>query len=703
MSKQKIALIGNPNCGKTSIFNILSGLNQKVGNFGGVTVEKKSTNLVTTNSRIQLIDFPGTYSLYPNGLDERIVVETLTNSDSPDFPDAIIYVSDILKLEQQTLLLTQLMDLGFPIIWVLNRSDLEGREGQHIDAEKLEQQFGLPVLKINTRNKSGFDQLWHYLNNPDSWPLAKTESFYSLNKTEQSSVSAIQNKFPASNSYQTLLQLHHNEWLIGLDKGKKLTIETIVKKYEFQSLPAQVEETMARYNNFLPLLEKATKKQPSSKRGWTSQLDKYILHPYLGPVIFLGLMFFVFQAIYAWATYPMDWIEAGFSWLSNLTGQLLPDSWLTSLIADGVLAGIGGVVIFIPQIAILFFLIGLLEEGGYMARAATIWDRPMKWLGLNGRSIVALISGAACAVPAIMSARTISNQKERLITILVTPFISCSARIPVYTILIGFVVPYHSFGGFFNTQGLAFMGLYLAGILGAALVALIIKSLVKTEERSMLVMELPRYQIPSIRNVLVETSNKVWTFIAEAGKIILVISIILWFAASYGPSGAMQEAEKEAITLSQSKDFSDKDSKILIASKKLEASYAGHFGKIIEPIIEPLGFDWKIGIALLTSFAAREVFVGTMATIYNVGDVDDDQLSIKERMTQEVNPITGKPIYNFASALALLVFYIFALQCMSTLAIIKKETGGWEWPVIIFMIALGMAYFGALGVYQILG
>ncbi len=336
-----------------------------------------------------------------------------------------------------------------------------------------------------------------------------------------------------------------------------------------------------------------------------------------------------------------------------------------------------------------------------MARAVSIWDRPMQSLGLNGRSMVALISGGACAVPAIMSARSISNQKERLLTILATPFISCSARIPVYTILIGFVVPEQTVLGIFNLQGLAFMGLFLGGIVGAALVAFVLSKFIKSQENSTLVLELPRYQFPSIRNVVLETWNKVKAFIQEAGKVILVISIILWFAASYGPGNALVEAEQAAITMSKAENLNESEQQSLISSKQLEASYAGRFGKIIEPVIAPLGFDWKIGIALLTSFAAREVFVGTMATIYNVEDTEDNDIRIQERMAREVNPITGKPVYSLAASLALLVFYIFALQCMSTLAIIRKETGGWKWAIIVFLIALFIAYFGALLVFQL--
>lgn len=702
-SIKKIALVGNPNSGKTSLFNLLSGLKQKVGNFAGVTVEKKTSPITTPQNTYQLIDLPGTYSLYPNALDERIVGSTLLNIDSPDYPDLICYVSDIVKIEQQTLLLTQLLDLGFPVVWVLNRSDLQESTNVVIDTATLSAQFGIPVVKVSTKDKTGVTDLLKEVDAINEQKTIANQPFYQLTEQEQQVVNASKDLLPAKTDYQALLQTHHYQWLEHLGASTKEELAKIRTQFDFKELPLQVDETMVRYDTFTPFLQKATTKKSSESNHFSDRLDTILLHRFFGPLIFILLMFFVFQAIYAWAAYPMDLIEATFNGLSQQVGAWLPESWWSSLITDGILPGIGGVVIFIPQIAILFFLIGLLEEGGYMARAATIWDRPMQALGLNGRSMVALISGGACAVPAIMSARSISNQKERLLTILATPFISCSARIPVYTILIGFVVPSETVFGIFNLQGLAFMGLFLAGIVGAALVAFVLNRLIKSTERSVLALELPRYQMPALRNVAYETWNKVKAFITEAGRVILVISIVLWFAASYGPGNALADAEQAAITISQAEGLSTADRDGLIASKQLEASYAGQFGKLIEPIIEPLGFDWKIGIALLTSFAAREVFVGTMATIYNVEDTEDNGISIQERMANEVHPITGEPIYSLAASLALLVFYIFALQCMSTLAIIRKETGGWKWAIIVFLIALFLAYFGALVVYRLFG
>ena len=697
----KIALIGNPNCGKSSLFNLLSGLSQKVGNFSGVTVEKKSTLLRLNEQSIQLTDFPGTYSIYPNAMDERIVVSALINEQSNVFPDAIIYVSNINKLEKQTLLLTQLINLGFPLIWVLNMADLE-KEKDSVNVAELEKEFNIPVVKISSKSKEGLQKLEEYLSNPETNFSTKGKSFYKLNPTEKELSKNILKETQINNEYQAMQLLHHHSWLPFITEEKKAALANLKNEYEFSELRAQVNETMARYDNFTPILKKAIKKKSTDRLHFSDRLDQVITHQIWGPLIFILLMLFVFQAIFSWASYPMDFIDASFGWLSETLNSTLPESWFSRLLTEGILPGVGGVVIFVPQIAILFFLIGLLEEAGYMARAVFIWDKIMRYFGMNGRSLVALISGGACAVPAIMSTRTISNRKERLLTILATPFISCSARIPVYTILIAFVVPATTVFGIFNAQGLAFMALYFTGIIAALGVSLLFHKTLKSEEPSIFAMELPNYKIPSLRDVLLNTWNKSLAFIQEAGKIILMISIVLWFTASHGPGKALQNAEQNAITLSEQQGLNETETANLISSQKLEASYAGIFGKVIEPVIEPLGYDWKIGIALLTSFAAREVFVGTMATIYNIGD-SDNELDIRKKMAAQINPITGEKVYNFGTSLSLLIFYIFALQCMSTLAIIRKETGGWKWAIIVFLVALGLAYFGALAAYQFFG
>lgn len=699
--RYRVALLGNPNTGKSSVFNQLTGLRQKIGNFPGVTVDKKIGYLqINPSLSIDLIDFPGTYSFYPNSLDERIVVQTMSNPKDENYPDAIIYVADITKLERHLLLFTQLKDLNLPIILALNMSDIAEKEGIELEAKDLAKALKTTVVKISGRTGHGLndlrtelEQLLHQKNNSES-------SFYKLSTAEKAIAKEIQGISPHLNSYQAVLTAHHTNWLPYLSKEEISQIQAITEQSSFDSLRSQVDETMRRFDQFVPIVQKAQKSQYKDRGTRTDLIDRVLTHWFAGPVIFIMLMLLVFQAIFAWASYPMDLIDAGFAYLTEVVKEALPEGWFTNLLTDGILAGIGGVVIFIPQIAILFFLISLLEEVGYMARAAFIFDRIMQFFGLNGRSIVALVSAGACAIPAIMSTRTIGNWKERLITIMVSPLISCSARIPVYAVLIGLVVPSTLVWGIFNMQGLAFMGLYLLGIIAALLVAVVFKYIIQTEERSFLMLELPEYRTPVIRNVLLTVWEKVKAFILEAGRIILVISVVLWFLASYGMPSKMAAAEQEAISAAQTQQLDDQEKENLLAAKKIEASFAGQLGKAIEPVIQPLGFDWKMGIALITSFAAREVFVGTMATIYSIGSADDEN-SVRERMAKEVDPVTGKPVYDLATAMSLLIFYVFAMQCMSTLAVVKRETKSWKWPIVQFVFMTGLAYLGSLITYQI--
>ena len=698
----KIALTGNPNAGKTSVFNLLTGLRQKVGNFPGVTVEKKVGKLDIGNGQlVDLIDFPGTYSLYPNAQDERIVVQTLVNPQDPNYPDAVIYISNINMLEKHFLLFTQLKDLGLPVILALNMIDEADREGLKVDTQLLARKLKIPVVTISGRTGAGIPELKRTIAELkiDSDTSSTPTFFYSPNNKEKKIIEELQPSFPDLSDYQTLLLAHHYQWLPFLDANQKDAIGAVVEEEEFQSLKHQVSETMTRFDQFTPLVKRAIQHSSTGRNKWTETLDRWLTHRVAGPFVFIILMLLVFQAIYAWATYPMDWIETAFATISGWVTVALPEGWLTSLITDGLLAGLGGIMVFIPQIAILFFLISLLEEVGYMARAAYMFDRLMQFFGLNGRSVVALISGGACAIPAIMSTRTIGNWKERLITIMVTPLISCSARIPVYTVLIGFVVPSSTVLGFFNLQGLAFMGLYLLGIVAALLSALVFKWILKSGESSFLMLELPEYRLPVARNVGLTVWEKVRTFILEAGKVILVISIVLWVLASYGPKGDMQQAEAAALETARQEQMDEAATQNLVASKRIEASFAGQLGKLMEPAIRPLGFDWKIGIALITSFAAREVFVGTMSTIYSIGS-DADEFSVRDRMAQERNPITGAPVYTMGASLALLLFYVFAMQCMSTLAVVRKETGSWKWPTIQFVFMTALAYLSALIAFQ---
>jgi ferrous iron transport protein B len=701
-----IALIGNPNSGKSSVFNQLTGLRQKVGNFPGVTVDKKIGKLrLTTGEDAILLDFPGTYSLYPTSMDERVVLDVFTNPDDPNYPDAVIYLADITNLEKHFLLLTQIKDLGLPMVLALNMSDLAEKQNLKVDDQRLSDFLKMPVVVISGRSGHNLENLRSALadvyKNSQQKKATPIQNFYSFSETEKTVIQKIKTQFPLKNDYQALLWGHHHKRLMFMGQTQKESIQKIVAETEFHSIAKQINETMQRFNKFTPVLQKIIKKPQTQPTSITDKIDQIIVHPIAGPIIFFSLMFLVFQAIFAWAQYPMEWIEAGFGALTEFTKATLPEGWFTDLLTDGIIAGLGGILIFIPQITILFFLIAILEEIGYMARAVFMFDKIMQKFGLNGRSVVALISSSACAIPAIMSTRTISNWKERLITILVTPLISCSARIPVYAILIGFVVPPVTVWGVFNAQGLAFMGLYLLGIVAALVSGWVFKKILKSEESSFLMLELPQYRPPVWKNIWFTLKSKVTSFVVEAGKVIMVISVVLWFLASYGPAEKMAQAEATATEMAQSQNLSEDQTADLIAGRKIEASYAGHLGKFIEPAIRPLGYDWKIGIALITSFAAREVFVGTMATIYSIGSVEDES-TIREQLSKARNPITGAPVYTMATSLSLLIFYVFALQCMSTLAVVRRETGSWKWPIIQFLFMGGLAYLGALITFQVL-
>jgi len=710
MQNFKVALIGNPNCGKSSLFNQLTGLRQKVGNFHGVTVDKKSgvANL-TKDIKVNFIDFPGTYSFYPTSIDERIVVSTFARPDAlsdnwkeGEQFDAIVYVADITQLEKHLLLFSQIRNLGFPTILTLNMSDVAKEESIIVKSEILSKQFNLPVVEVSGRTGEGISELKKVIANVllEKNKNSNNTFAYHFSEEEKKIAQAIQVEFGLESEYQAWLWVQHHEWLPFLSAAQRITIKSIVTE-KFDLLKSQVRETMQRYDRFSPVVAKVLKKDTSATDTWSDKVDRVVTHSVMGPIIFFGLMILIFQAIFSWAGYPMDLIDAGFGALSEGVGAILPEGMFRDLLTEGVIAGLGGVLIFIPQIAILFFLISLLEESGYMARAVYLFDHSMRRFGLNGRSIVALVSGGACAIPAIMSTRTISNWKERLITIMVTPLISCSARLPVYAVLVGFVVAADQYWGWFNMQGLVFMGLYLLGILAALGAGWVFKKILKTEEASYLMLELPVYRRPLIRNVLLNVYEKTKTFVIEAGKVIFVISIVLWFMASFAPGNQMELAEQQATTQALELQLDDTEKENLIASKKIEASYAGHLGKFIEPVIRPLGFDWKIGIALITSFAAREVFVGTMATIYSIGS-EAEEVSVIDRMATERNLETGELVYNRATSLSLLIFYVFAMQCMSTLAVVKRETKSWKWAVIQFLFMTALAYLGSLLVYQVM-
>jgi ferrous iron transport protein B len=696
-----IALVGNPNSGKTSVFNRLTGMRQKVANFPGVTVERKSGNLHFPSGDIaELIDLPGTYSLFPRAEDERVVLDQLVDGAGGRKVDGVIYVADTTQFEKHLLLFTQIRDLGIPCILVCNMQDEAGKRSIVIDLARLKRNLDVPVVSVSARTGEGFEELQNALTGLLHPPGSTAKPIFSVPDEWKDMLDNIGQITATEHSYTQWLIAHHHRHMPWLSPDQKRDIAQLVEEHGFKSLQGEVTEITERYAFIDPLIRKVIQRKERSGHEWSDRLDRWFTHRFVGPVIFVLILFLIFQAIFAWAAYPMDGIDMAFGQLGAWTHSLFGGHWLGDLLADGLIAGLGGIFIFIPQIAILFFLISVMEESGYMARAVYLFDGLMQRFGLNGRSVVALVSGGACAIPAVMSTRTIGNWKERLITILVTPFISCSARIPIYTILVAFVVPSVYLWGLVNLQGLVFAGLYFASALTALIAAWLLSKMLKHRGGSFLMMELPEYRMPVWRNVFFTTYEKVKVFVVEAGKIILAISLILWVLASYGPGDAMQRAESEALSRIEIGDIPQDNATQYIASLRLEHSYAGHIGKAMEPVIKPLGYDWKIGIALLTSFAAREVFISTMSTIYAIGG-DADQDRLRERMAQQTDLNTGQPTFRFATSLSLLVFYLFAMQCMSTLAIVKRETNSWKWPILQFTGMTLLAYFAALITYQI--
>lgn len=699
--RRKIALVGNPNSGKSSIFNQLTGLKQKIGNFPGVTVEKRSGFCTLEDgSVVEIVDLPGIYSIYPRSLDERIVSEVLLDHHSVNTPDKIIVIADATNLNRSLLLLTQVVDLGLPVVLGLNMMDMASMAGLRYDITKLSTRLGVDVIPINARKGIGIAELKKSF-------LSSTRGtagpFFPIWEEAKVAVKEVRDRLNVDNDYEAYLFLEQPQSIHFLSEEDRTALSSIRSHYNFFPGKFQGAEAISRYKFIRDLVEEVTLKPADvSWKKYSSNIDRLVTHKVWGYIIFFFILFLIFQAIFTWATVPMDFIDVLFARLSSSLKGFLPDGPLTNLLVEGVIPGIGGIVIFVPQIAILFAFISILEETGYMARVVFLMDRIMRKFGLNGKSVVPLISGVACAIPAIMSTRTIDNWKERTITIFVTPLMSCSARLPVFTILIALVVPEDYVLGFFNLQGLTLMGLYLLGFLAAIGSALILKILIRVKEKSYLIMELPTYRWPKWSNVGFTILEKTKAFVFEAGKVILAISIVLWVLASYGPGDAMEKAHQAVVEESSNQRLTEDALNNKIAAYKLEHSYAGIIGKSIEPVIRPLGYDWKIGIALITSFAAREVFVGTMATIYSIGSVnEDDVTTIKSRMKAEVNPETGGPRFTPAVAFSLLVFYTFAMQCMSTIAVVYKETNGYKWPVLQLAYMTVLAYVSSFIVFQL--
>lgn len=684
-----IALLGNPNSGKSSLFNSLTGLNQKVGNFPGVTVEKKTGACqISSGLSATIIDLPGSYSLYPRRADEWVSYRAVMEPEHPI--DIIVVIVDASNLQRNLLYASQVADLQRPVILALTMMDVLEKKGTTIDIEDFSKKLGLPVVAINPRKNQGIKELKRVIEK-----IAQQEDphelFIELGELSKDPVKEVQQLLPTISPYCAVHYLINHEDL-QLEDSLQEKIENIERKHNYNHTKVQADEILRRYTRIRQLINETVHENLRPTKGFTAKLDAFLLHRIWGYAIMFVVLFFLFQSVFLIAEYPMTAIEYVFGELGSWLSSILKESWFSNLLINGFLAGLSGILVFVPQIMILFGIITFLEDTGYMARISFLSDRVMRKVGLNGKSVMPMISGFACAVPAIMSARNIENRKERLLTIMITPLMSCSARLPVFTILIALVIPSDKVFGFFSLQGLVMMGLYVLGLIVALLVAYIMKFFIKLEEKSFFILELPIYRSPRWKNIFITMFQKAKIFIFDAGKVIMVISVLLWALSSYGPSNkrdTIQEVYTQAAQLHPEKEIELKAER---DANLLENSYAGIAGRTIEPILKPLGYDWKIGIALITSFAAREVFVGTMATLYSVGDQDDDSnQTLRDKLNAAIRP-DGSKVYTLATGVSLMIFYVFAMQCMSTLAIVKKETGTWKWPIIQLLYMTALAY-----------
>lgn len=699
MSKNpiKVALIGNPNVGKTSVFNELTGLNQQVGNYPGITVEKKQgVCKLNETTKAKIIDLPGTYSLNASSIDENVVIELLLNKNDEDFPDVAVVVTEVENLKRNLLLFTQIKDLEIPTILVINMADRMKLKGIELDIPVLEKELKTKIALISSRKKIGIDNLKNLILN---YETLSTEPCLNASSIDPDYFNNLRRAFPNQLLYKLWLVITQDVNFLNLDRNE---IKSSFTKSHSDLKNLQQKETIKRYQFINDTLKLGQKIDVSKATDIRAKIDRILTHKIFGYVIFLGILMLIFQFLFDWSSIPMDFIDETFANLSSLAKQHLPAGEFTNLISEGLIPGIGGIVIFVPQIAFLFLFISVLEESGYMSRVVFLMDKIMRKFGLSGKSIVPLISGTACAIPAIMSARNIENWKERLITILVTPFTTCSARLPVYAILISLIIPEKRVFGFLSLQGLTLMGLYLLGFGMAVFSAYLLNKYLKLNCKSYFVVEMPSYKIPMFKNVGINVLEKTKAFVFGAGKIILALSVILWFLGSHGLSDDFNNAEKIITEQNQNKNITSEEFEDQVNSFKLENSYIGYMGKAIEPVIRPLGYDWKIGVAVVSSFAAREVFVGTLATIYSVGSHSEEETTIKNRMAAEIHPETGIKVFNFATGISLLLFYAFAMQCISTLAIVKKETNSWKWPIIQLVFMSGFAYVTSLIAYQFL-
>lgn len=694
----KVALIGNPNTGKTSVFNQLTGLHQQVGNYPGITVEKKiGTCKLTENVKATILDLPGTYSLNASSIDENVVIELLMNKKDENFPDVVVVVTEVENLKRNLLLFTQIKDLELPTILVINMSDRMQLKGIELDIPLLERQLKTSIALVSSRKNIGIDNIKSLILN---YKKLSTEPCLNASIIDVEYFNKLRKAFPNQLLYKLWLVITQDVNFLNLDRNE---MKSSFTKSHADLKRLQQKETIKRYQFINDTLKIGQKIDCSKASDIRAKLDGVLTHKIFGYLIFFVILFGIFQSIFEWSKYPMEFIDSSFANLASYAKNNLPSGEFTNLISEGIIPGIGGILIFIPQIAFLFLFISVLEESGYMSRVVFLMDKIMRRFGLSGKSVVPLISGTACAIPAIMGARNIENWKERLITILVTPFITCSARLPVYAILISLIIPDDKLLGFMSLQGLTLMLLYLLGFGMAIFSAYVLNKILQISSKSYFVVEMPSYKIPMLKNVGINVLEKTKAFVFGAGKIILALSIILWFLGSHGPNEDFSNAQKIIEKQVYSSPIPINPSVIddRVSEYKLEHSYIGIIGKSIEPVIKPLGYDWKIGIAVVSSFAAREVFVGTLATIYSVGSHSDEEDTIKNRMAAEIKP-DGTKIFNFATGISLLLFYAFAMQCVSTLAIVKKETNSWKWPIIQLVFMSGFAYVTALIAYQFL-
>jgi len=695
MSKSlNIALLGNPNTGKTSLFNALTGLSQKVGNYPGITVEKKEGICkLNRTTKGHVLDLPGTYSLNASSMDESVVIELLLNRKSKDFPDVAVVVTDVENLKRNLLLFTQVKDLGIPTLLVINMADQMKRKGITLDIPVLEKAIDTKIAMVSTRENKGLQELKQLIIN---YRELSTTATISIDSIDEEYFKNLEKIFPNQSLYKLWLVITQDVNFAKIDR-KRVSDATDFKTESPSNLKRlQQKETVKRYQFINNVLKQGLRVDREAATDLRSRFDRVLIHKFWGYIIFFVVLMTIFQSIFSWSSIPQDFIDNSFASLSQVLGEKLPAGVFTDLLTQGIVPGLGGIVIFIPQIAFLFFFISILEETGYMSRVVFLMDRGLRRFGLSGKSVIPLISGTACAIPAVMATRNIENWKERLITILVTPFTTCSARLPVYAILIALVIPEDSVFGL-SYKGLMLMFLYLVGFGTALLAAWILSKTLDIQSKSYFVVEMPNYKLPLLKNVGITVWEKTRTFVTEAGKVILAISILLWIMASYGPGKDFNQAEQ--IVQENYPELNETDLEIKTNAYKLEHSYIGILGKTVEPVISPLGYDWKIGIALISSFAAREVFVGTLATIYSVESDSED--TIKNRMASEVRA-DGSPLFNFASGVSLMLFYAFAIQCMSTLAVVRKETNSWKWPMVQLFGMTLLAYLVAFSTYQIL-